>query len=158
MFLNLIVAAWALWTVLKVATHSSLPVAVVSSGSMLPALRRGDLVLLEQYSTVYEVGEVVVFEVSTYPFPFVHRITQATHWPNGTSHYLTKGDHNDHFDSSYYKNASRFLETADIKGRVFASIPWMGQFSLLMSEQPYLRFIVLAAIGLLHLVSKGAVG
>lgn len=125
---------------------------------MRPALRRGDLVLLERYSDIYDIGDVVLFEVEAFRIPFVHRIVQATHWANGTSHYLTKGDHNENFDSQYYKHGARFLEGSEIKGRVFASIPWAGQFSLLISEQPLLRFIVLGLIALLYLVSKGAIG
>lgn len=113
--------------------------------------------LLERYTEIYAVGDVVVFEVANFTIPFVHRIIQAIHLANGTSHYLTKGDHNDYTDSSYYKNGTQYLEAYDIKGRVFASLPWAGQFSLLVSEQPYLRFVVLGLIALLHLVSKGAV-
>lgn len=103
------------------------------------------------------MGDVILFEVEAKKIPFVHRVIQVIQWRNGTYQYMTKGDNNEETDQKFYKGGAQFLESEDIKGRVFASIPWAGQFSLLLSEVPIFRFVVLGLIGLLFLVSKGGI-
>lgn len=155
LFLNLIVAAWTLWTALKVASQCLTPVAVVSSGSMRPMLNKGDLVLVHGYYDVLDVGDIILFGINGFQVPFVHRVLEVHYSSdNQVISYLTKGDNNDHSDRRYYGNETRWLRSPKVIGKVYAFIPYAGQFSLLLSEFPALRILLISLIGILFLVSQ----
>lgn len=155
LFLNLLVAAWTLWAALKVASGCLTPLAVVSSGSMRPTLNKGDLVLVHGYSDIFDVGDIILFEVNGFQVPFVHRVLEVHDSTHSESlSYLTKGDNNDHSDRRYYGNDTRWLESPKIIGKVYAFLPYAGQFSLLISEFPALRVLLISLIGILFLVNQ----
>ena len=61
---------------LKVVTGCKSPICVATSGSMEPALHRGDLLFVTNYDYENEdiqVGDIVVFKVST-RYPNSHNI------------------------------------------------------------------------------------
>lgn len=155
LFLNLIVAAWTLWAALKIVSHCLTPVAVVSSGSMRPTLRKGDLVLVHGYYDIYDVGDIILFEINGLQIPFVHRILEVRQSSHKSSiSYLTKGDNNEQSDRMYYGNDTLWLESPKVIGKVYAFFPYAGQFSLLISEFPALRILLFLLIGVLFLVSQ----
>jgi len=131
-----------------------MPVAVVSSGSMMPTFYRGDIVLVERYSSNYAVGDVILFDVAGGQIPWIHRVIEVREAVNGEVFYLTKGDHNERADREVYLNEDKWLRRENTYGRVFAVLPYVGQFSLLMTEVPFLREFFIALIGLLYLVSQ----
>ena len=54
-----------IWKGLVVTSGSDTPVVVVLSGSMEPAIWRGDILFLWQdHSVPYSVGEIIVYQVS----------------------------------------------------------------------------------------------
>ena len=58
----IVVSAVMIWNVLKLGLHTASPVVVVLSGSMEPAMYRGDILLLGKLSPI-EVGDIVVYEI-----------------------------------------------------------------------------------------------
>ena len=142
---------------LALASNSLFPIAVISSGSMMPSYYRGDIVLMQQCNGTYEVGDVIVFNTATLKIPFIHRVVEVRQAASLETLYLTKGDNNDDNDREHYLGNKTRLEAKDIHGKVMARIPYLGQFSILMSEVPLLRVGFLALVALLYLVSaKGS--
>lgn len=84
--------------------------AVVLSGSMEPALSKGDLILVRQTDSFRE-GDVVVYQDGD--LLVVHRIISLV---DGQA--ITKGDANNAFDDP--------VELSAIKGEVFLSLPGVG--------------------------------
>ena len=121
-----VIAVGALAVVLVAATQvapvalgASPPLLAIATGSMVPTLPRGTLVVLEHASPdSIHVGTIIAFHVSCLPAPTVHRVYRILH--GGTSPvYLTKGDANpspDPCDVPY----------ADVLGQVVASVPLVG--------------------------------
>ena len=60
----------------QMLSGSSVPIVVVLSGSMEPAMQRGDLLLLVSGQT-YRNGDVVVFDINDRETPIVHRIIRT---------------------------------------------------------------------------------
>ena len=62
------------WKGLMVATGAESPITVVVSGSMEPAIQRGDMLFLTNYEEEdIRVGEIVVFKIDGRDIPIVHR-------------------------------------------------------------------------------------
>ena len=61
------------------ATGSESPVVVVLSGSMEPALYRGDAIFLSMTSSPVEPGEIVVFKLAGRDVPIVHDAVHDGH-------------------------------------------------------------------------------
>lgn len=131
-----------------------MPIAVVSSGSMMPTFFRGDIVFVECYSSNYSVGDIILFDVKGGQIPWIHRVVEVRETVDGEILYLTKGDHNEKTDRQSYLNGNKWLRRENTYGRVFAVLPYVGQFSLLMQEVPFLREFFIALIGILYLVSQ----
>merc|ERR1712166_531956 len=73
-FVAIVVSAVMIWNCLKLGLHTSSPVVVVLSGSMEPAMYRGDILLLHK-NTPIEVGDITVYELDHEAIPIVHRVT-----------------------------------------------------------------------------------
>jgi signal peptidase len=70
------------------------PLLAIASGSMVPTLHRGDLVVLHHVGpAAISVGTIIAFRVACLPAPTVHRVVRivsaGTNWV-----YQTKGDAN----------------------------------------------------------------
>ena len=92
----------------------------IGSGSMMPEIRRGDVVIVErlrgeQLNTLRE-GEILVFRYNN--IIVVHRIIRIKE-VNGVRYFYTKGDANENEDG-------RPILEADIIGRTSLRIPWVG--------------------------------
>ena len=61
----------------------------VISDSMSPAMCRGDYIIVDTLVTEFEVGDIIVFQISGVAKPIVHRITAIE-----GDDYTTKGDAN----------------------------------------------------------------
>jgi len=114
-------------------------------------------VLFERYSSHYEIGDVILFDVSVGQIPWIHRVIGSRETPGGLYEYLTKGDNNLKTDYGAYANQSRWLRGESVYGRVVAVLPQIGQFALLMDEIPFLRVLFIVLVALLYLVSKNGV-
>ena len=94
---------------------------VIATGSMLPVIRPGDMVILQNMDAkVLQVGDVIAYQTEGYQI--VHRIMSINLSGDGNS-YIMKGDNNDGPDT----NA---VQESQIVGKVVQIIPYVGLLSL----------------------------
>jgi len=96
--------------------------AVVTSGSMAPALRPGDVVLFEPATEPVGPGAIVLFTRPGSGQLVVHRVAAV----RADSRLVTKGDANPTPDSA-------LLAPAGVRGRVRLVVPYVGVPRLLAS-------------------------
>ncbi len=153
-------SAVMIWKGLVVMSGSDTPVVVVLSGSMEPAIWRGDILFLWQdRSQPYEIGEIVVYQIKHRPIPIIHRIIEVhTDAKTGKVHILTKGDNNPSEDRALYNTetgASKlWLEESEVLGRAKAYLPQVGKLTIYLTDYPVLKFILIAVLGLFVLTAK----
>ncbi|XP_017422326.1 uncharacterized protein LOC108331857 isoform X2 [Vigna angularis] len=130
--LGLIVSsALVIWKGLSCVTGSESPVVVVISGSMEPGFRRGK------------------------DIPIVHRVIEVHERKNSEETYiLTKGDNNHEDDRVMYNYGQKWLQKHHIIGRAVGFLPYVGWATIIMSDIPVLKYILLGALGLLVLTTK----
>ncbi|EAW21282.1 signal peptidase complex catalytic subunit SEC11 [Aspergillus fischeri NRRL 181] len=162
--------AFMLWKGLSVFTASSSPIVVVLSGSMEPAFQRGDLLFLWNRSPRAELGEIVVYNVRGKDIPIVHRVvrtfpqiegkakkvkevTEASSVPPNML--LTKGDNNIADDTELYAKNQDFLHREeDIVGSVRGYMPMVGYVTIMLSEHPWLKTVLLGIMGLMVILQR----
>ncbi|TDZ20890.1 Signal peptidase complex catalytic subunit SEC11 [Colletotrichum orbiculare MAFF 240422] len=144
-----------MWKGLSVASDSPSPIVVVLSGSMEPAFQRGDLLFLWNRNLIQEtdVGEIVVYEVRGKNIPIVHRIIQKF-GVGPEAKLLTKGDNNLSPDQELYAQGQDFLVRKDIIGTVVGYIPFVGYVTILLSEHPWLKTVMLGIMGLVVVLQR----
>ncbi|EPS30110.1 Signal peptidase complex catalytic subunit sec11 [Penicillium oxalicum] len=162
--------AFMLWKGLSVASASSSPIVVVLSGSMEPAFQRGDLLFLWNRSPRAEVGEIVVYNVRGKDIPIVHRVVRSFPEVEGKSKkvvkevtvdttpshmILTKGDNNVADDTELYAHGQDHLNRVeDIVGSVRGYIPMVGYVTIMLSEHPWLKSVLLGIMGLMVVLQR----
>ncbi|KAJ5887816.1 hypothetical protein N7495_007857 [Penicillium taxi] len=162
--------AFMLWKGLSIFSASSSPIVVVLSGSMEPAFQRGDLLFLWNRSPRAEVGEVVVYNVRGKDIPIVHRVLRTYPELEGRtkkvkeitvnsapdSHMLlTKGDNNLADDTELYaRNQDHLNRYEDIVGSVRGYIPMVGYVTIMLSEHPWLKTVLLGVMGLMVMLQR----
>jgi len=116
------------------------PLAVPTSNSMYPTLKKGDLLIVTK-ADPYELkeGDIIVFQASWASKPVVHRIVKIE-WVGGSPIFYTKGDANPHIDIGYRTED-------DIIGKVKyrVPIPRLGEFLTLLQN----KWVRIALIGVL---------
>ena len=121
---------------------TSSPLLAIATGSMVPTLHRGDLVVVEHASpSSIAVGTIIAFHVSCLPAPTVHRVYRIVQ--NGsTPVYQTKGDANPSPDPCV-------VPFQDVIGRAVATVPYAGFFVLdpLLDMAVVALFVVVALLG-----------
>ncbi|PHH65082.1 hypothetical protein CDD81_3480 [Ophiocordyceps australis] len=154
-FLLILSSAFMIWKGLSVATDSPSPMVVVLSGSMEPAFQRGDLLILWNRNLLREtaVGEVVVYNVKDKDIPIVHRVVRKF-GQGEKAKLLTKGDNNVADDTDLYARGQDYLERKDIIGSVVGYVPFVGYVTILLSEHPWLKTVMLGVMGLLVLLQR----
>ncbi|KAG1359422.1 hypothetical protein COCNU_08G008680 [Cocos nucifera] len=135
--------ALIIWKVLMCVTGSESPVVVVLSGSMEPGFQRGDILFLQMSKDPIRAGEIVVFHVD------VHE-QQDT----GEVNILTKGDNNFIDDRPLYAQGQLWLQQHHIMGRAVGLFPYVGWVTIIMTEKPILKYLLIGALGLLFITSK----
>ncbi|KAK4244504.1 hypothetical protein VTI28DRAFT_261 [Corynascus sepedonium] len=148
-------SAFMMWKGLSVITDSPSPIVVVLSGSMEPAFQRGDLLLLWNRNLMAEtnVGEIVVYNVKGKDIPIVHRIVRKF----GTgpdAKLLTKGDNNAADDTELYARGQDYLNRKDIVGSVVGYMPFVGYVTIMLSEHPWLKTVMLGIMGLVVVLQR----
>lgn len=140
--------AFMLWKGLSVLTDSPSPIVVVLSGSMEPAFYRGDLLFLWNRGRDTQVGEVVVYNVQGKDIPIVHRVVRRFGGGDEPLRLLTKGDNNNADDTELYARGQDYLNRAtDIIGSVRGYAPLVGYVTILLSEHPWLKTVMLGLMG-----------
>ena len=75
-FVAIVVSAVMIWNCMKLGLNTASPVVVVLSGSMEPAMYRGDILILHK-NTDIAIGDITVYELEHEAIPIVHRITSV---------------------------------------------------------------------------------
>jgi len=147
--------AFMMWKGLSVLSDSPSPIVVVLSGSMEPAFQRGDLLFLWNRNLLEEtkVGEIVVYNVKGKDIPIVHRLVRKFGLGEEAK-LLTKGDNNLADDTELYAQGQDYIERKDIIGSVFAYIPFVGYVTILLSEHPWLKTVMLGLMGLVVVLQR----
>ncbi len=120
----LFVATYGGVEVLRLALHSDSPLMVVSSGSMIPTLNVGDIIIVRGADPhVVTVGTIIIFH-SPYEWdmPIVHRVIAVLN-DGGQLSFETKGDNNQVQDG--WK-----IPAANLIGVYVLKIPYLGLISL----------------------------
>ncbi len=110
--------------VLRLALHSDSPLMVVSSGSMIPTLNVGDIIIVRGVDPhVVTVRTIIIFH-SPYEWdmPIVHRVIAVLN-DGGQLSFETKGDNNQVQDG--WK-----VPAANLIGVYVMKIPYLGLISL----------------------------
>ncbi|BAT79755.1 uncharacterized protein HKW66_Vig0085580 [Vigna angularis] len=154
--LGLIVSsALVIWKGLSCVTGSESPVVVVISGSMEPGFRRGDILFLHMSKDPIRAGDIVVYSLDGKDIPIVHRVIEVHERKNSEETYiLTKGDNNHEDDRVMYNYGQKWLQKHHIIGRAVGFLPYVGWATIIMSDIPVLKYILLGALGLLVLTTK----
>ncbi|KAL8138682.1 hypothetical protein V2J09_004683 [Rumex salicifolius] len=144
-----------LWNVVICVTGCQSPGTVVLSGSMEPAFKRGDNLLVYMSKDPIRVGEIIVFNVDGFDTPIVHRVIKVhENKDTGKVDIMTKGDNNRFDDSNLYPRGQLWLQQHHIIGRAVGYLPYVGWFKIIMIEKPFIKFIGMGAMGLVWLVNK----
>ncbi|KAK4479181.1 hypothetical protein RD792_014692 [Penstemon davidsonii] len=134
---------------------SESPVVVVLSGSMEPGFQRGDILFLHMSKDPIRAGEIVVFNVDGREIPIVHRVIKVhERQETGEVNVLTKGDNNFGDDRPLYAEGQHWLQRHHIMGRAVGFLPYVGWVTIIMTEKPIIKYILIGALGLLVITSK----
>ncbi|TKY73189.1 Signal peptidase complex catalytic subunit SEC11C [Spatholobus suberectus] len=150
-----VVSALVIWKGLMCVTGSESPVVVVLSGSMEPGFQRGDILFLHMSKDPIRAGDIVVFNIDGRDIPIVHRAIEV-HERQVTeeTYILTKGDNNGIDDRIMYNHGQLWLQQHHIMGRAVGFLPYVGWATIIMTEKPILKYVLIGALGLLVLTSK----
>ena len=69
----IVASAVMIWNVMKLSLWTESPVVVVLSGSMEPAMQRGDVLFLHKNTPIVN-GDIIVYELEGENIPIVHRV------------------------------------------------------------------------------------
>jgi signal peptidase len=110
--------------VMRLALHTDSPLMVVSSGSMVPVLNVGDIIVVQGVDPqTVTVGTIIIFHSPyEYDMPIVHRVI-AVHNDGGTLFFETKGDHNSIQDGWR-------VPAENLMGVYVMKVPYIGLISL----------------------------
>lgn len=68
---------------------------------------------------------------------------------------LTKGDNNDDNDRDHiYAQGQMWLNRHHIMGRAVGFLPYVGWITIVMTEKPLIKYLLIGALGLLVITSK----
>ena len=178
-FVSVIGSALMLWNVGKIVTNTESPIVVVLTGSMEPAFYRGDLLLVTHFDEDMKAGDIIVFKVPNQDIPIVHRaLILQQHLVTSNREYvpvslldkaneymvkqpygeefslLSKGDANPVDDRGLYPRGVYFINRKHIIGKIRAYCPYIGYLTIVLNEQPVLKYIVIGLMLLSVIISK----
>lgn len=136
--------AFMAYKALSIFANTSTPVVVVLSGSMEPAFQRGDILFMWNRGSRVNVGDVVVYDTKARNIPIVHRVLRQ-HSSARKQLVLTKGDNNPLDDLDLYGYKKMYLNRdTDVNGGVVkAYFPKLGYATILLTENPTVRTVVI---------------
>jgi len=102
---------------------------LVQSGSMSPALKTGDMVIVKPILS-YQVNDIITFN-SHQNFTVTHRIIQTNN-----DGFITKGDANSVTDQNQ-------VDKSQILGKVFFTLPKIGYFIMFVKSLPGLITLII---------------
>ncbi|CAG8342563.1 unnamed protein product [Penicillium nalgiovense] len=140
-----------LWKGACTISGSKYPIMVVSSESMEPAFRRGDLILLWNQQEHIRAGDIPVVWFPGRPLPMVHRAIKVSYKITNQSEparqlILTKGDNNEVDDVPLYPNGRSSVYRQEIVGLVIGYIPHVGRLILALKERSEMLLIAVLLV------------
>jgi len=152
----IVTSAFMSWKALALVTNSESPIVVVLSESMEPAFHRGDLLFLAlPRKEPYVAGDIVVYKIEGQDIPIVHRILKIhKNDEDGEDYILTKGDNNNIDDRALYNKDQLWIKKSDIIGKVKGFLPYIGYITIVMSDYPKLKYLVLGILTILMFFEK----
>jgi len=133
----LIFISYGSWSALKFALHTEYPVLVVVSGSMVPTLERGDLIVVRGVDPgEITVGTIIVFHSPRdYETLIVHRV-YGLEQKDDEIYFSTKGDYNPRPDDW-------MIPENYVVGVFIARIPYVGVIVMRLREPFGISVIVI---------------
>jgi len=153
---------------LRAALRTEYPLLAVASGSMIPTLQVGDLIVVQGVSDANDInaapqpnGTMIVFRRPSYSgggdFLFytgdeliVHRAIAKVE-NSGTWYFLTKGDNN--YSQDYWSGPDTLngmISSKLLVGKVVGAVPWIGNVPLFIrTTQGMILIIILILLILL---------
>ena len=99
---------------------------VIASNSMLPSIRKGDIVIITNKNTKkIKKGEIIRYRIDNYYV--VHRVVLIKKDERGNRTFITKGDNNSNIDLFAVKESQ-------VDGVVKVDIPYLGYPTLLFNK------------------------
>lgn len=142
----ILVVIVALWFGLRTYMRTEYPLLAVASGSMVPTLNVGDLIVVQGGLTVsdinatYGTGDIIVFHKPSNPDELiVHRAVEEE-----AQGLTTKGDHNPTVDPWT-------VYDSDLVGKVVWVVPYVGRIPLFVHTPTGLTVIVILIVILILL-------
>ncbi|KAH7854208.1 hypothetical protein Vadar_011376 [Vaccinium darrowii] len=87
--------------------------------------------------------------------PIVHRVIKVhERQDTGEVDVLTKGDNNSGDDRLLYAQGQRWLQRHHIMGRAVGFLPYVGWVTIIRTEKPIIKYLLIGALGLLVITSK----
>ena len=146
-FLAIVLGAIAVfWFGIKMYLRTEYPLLAVASGSMVPTLQVGDLIVVqgglevEDLTAASETGDIIVFRKPGNPDELiVHRAVEVRSAGDDLS-VVTRGDHNSGVDPWQ-------IYDSHLVGKVVSSIPLVGHIPLFVhSTQGMVLIVVLIGV------------
>ena len=145
-----IASVFIFWFGLKTALGTEYPLLAVSSKSMEPTLKVGDLIMVQGINfsqvnaTAYPYGDIIVLRgevIGRLGDLIVHR---AVRWEviDGTAYIRTKGDANSGEDGGR-------VTPTDLIGKVVGRVPWLGYVALFF--QPMETKLIIVALIIVYI-------
>ena len=132
-FTYIVIVAGIVFGLPKLLSHylnTPYPMAAITSGSMWPALKEGDLVFIQGVEPEQmKVGDIVVFRDKKNSHFVIHRVTKIN---DKTKTFVTKGDAN--FSEDEPSDFADLVgQTFEIKGKSIR-IPYLGSITVFASN------------------------
>jgi len=122
---------------------------------MEPAFQRGDILFLYNGEKDVETGDIVVFNLDGRDIPIVHRVLRShENTADGQMDILTKGDNNYNDDRVLYDPGQDWIHKDNLLGRAVGYLPYAGMATIIMNDYPFIKYILIAFLGLLVVTSK----
>ena len=146
-FLAIVLGAIAVfWFGIKIYLRTEYPLLAVASGSMVPTLQVGDLIVVqgglevEDLTAASETGDIIVFRKPGNPDELiVHRAVEVRS-AGDDLYVMTRGDHNSGVDPWQ-------IYDSHLVGKVVSSIPIVGHIPLFVhSTQGMVLIVVLIGV------------
>jgi signal peptidase I len=146
-----VIIVFGFWFGIQAALNTPYPALAVASGSMLPTLNVGDLIIVQgtppqQINAQYMTGDIIVFRSPSRPEELIVHRAVRMELRDGVYWFYTHGDNNpsgeETFSQDYYI------------GKVVGRIPYVGNFSLFTHSMgnSYLLVVLIIIIAVIILM------
>jgi len=146
----ILVSIVAFWFGIRIYLRTDSPLLAVASGSMIPTLDVGDLIVVQggfnvnDINAAYDTGDIIVFHKPHDPDELiVHRAVEMQTSSNSTV-LITKGDNNNGVDNWE-------ITDNELVGKVVSSIPYLGHIPLNVRTPTGMMIIVVLIVFLILL-------